>query len=185
MDTRSTDPNDSPERLPAAVRARLDAAHGRAASVDPAVDEAVLTQARRYFAMRGRPADATLPAERRPQDVVPERVRIVAGSPSRRVARRRYSAEERSAADRRARRWSTRWAAAAAAAAVAFTALLIVQPGSRLGYDPDDVDRSGRVDILDAFALARQRADGASVSQAEIDAVAMRVVSLEPRRASR
>ncbi|MGH7337603.1 MAG: hypothetical protein ACREI7_08500 [Myxococcota bacterium] len=45
----------------------------------------------------------------------------------------------------------------------------------------DDVDGSGRVDILDAFALARARAaDPARVAQGEVDALAGRIVSLRP-----
>jgi hypothetical protein len=64
-----------------------------------------------------------------------------------------------------------------AAAAVVLLALLIVQPVERLRH-PDDVDGSGRVDILDAFALARMP-DGDEASAA----LAARVVALRPRRA--
>lgn len=64
-----------------------------------------------------------------------------------------------------------------AAAAVVLLALLIVQPVERLRH-PDDVDGSGRVDILDAFALARLP-DGGEASAA----LATRVVALNPRSA--
>jgi hypothetical protein len=74
-----------------------------------------------------------------------------------------------------------RWAVTAAAAAV-LVALLVVRPVGELGRAPlvaDDFDGSGRVDILDAFALARSRAaDPARISQADIDALATRIVSL-------
>jgi anti-sigma-K factor RskA len=74
--------------------------------------------------------------------------------------------------------------AAAAAAAVALIAVFIAQPFApdealrpRLA---DDVDGSGRVDVLDAFALARSRAnDPGSVSQSRIDSLVARIVSLD------
>jgi len=78
------------------------------------------------------------------------------------------------------RRWQY---PAAVAAAVAVMALFIVRP-----YEPasdttpamaDDVDGSGQVDILDVFALARARnADPGTVSQARIDELAERIVTL-------
>jgi len=83
------------------------------------------------------------------------------------------------------------WRSAAAAAAA-----LLVASGVRLwlgGSVPGDVDRSGRVDIVDAYTLAvrlksgaelsRQwdlNADGA-VSTADVDAIARRAVRLEGR----
>jgi len=66
----------------------------------------------------------------------------------------------------------------AAAAAAALLALLILQPVERYVRHPDDVDRSGTVDILDAFALARTP-DGAE----RADALATRVVALRRSRA--
>jgi hypothetical protein len=49
----------------------------------------------------------------------------------------------------------------------------------------DDVDGSGRVDILDAFALARLQAAGdAGIGDDRIEALAARVVSLGPQRAA-
>lgn len=81
-----------------------------------------------------------------------------------------------------ARRWRAP-AAVAAAAAVALVALFIARPfgvermeSVRLS---DDIDGSGQVDILDAFALARARRDDPdAVSQQRIDALAERIVSL-------
>jgi hypothetical protein len=81
-----------------------------------------------------------------------------------------------------ARRWRAP-AAVAAAAAVAIVALFFARPfavdrmeSARLA---DDIDGSGQVDILDAFALARARRDDpAAVSQQRIDALAARIVSL-------
>jgi hypothetical protein len=74
-------------------------------------------------------------------------------------------------------------AVAAVAAAAALVALFIARPlddrraeSMRLA---DDVDGSGQVDILDAFALARARRDDpGAVSQERIDALADRIVSL-------
>ncbi|HLF12028.1 MAG TPA: hypothetical protein VJA26_12510 [Gammaproteobacteria bacterium] len=83
--------------------------------------------------------------------------------------------ERRSIAGRRP------WAVGLAAAAMIVVALLVVRPIDQLGFfgGRDDVDGSGRVDILDAFALARLRAaDADSVSAARIDALAERVVAL-------
>jgi hypothetical protein len=85
-----------------------------------------------------------------------------------------------------ARRWF--YPAVAAAAAVVI-AVIVTRP---FGADPglevtsvgtpfvaDDVDASGQVDILDAFALARAReGDSNAASQARIDALASRIVSL-------
>lgn len=65
-----------------------------------------------------------------------------------------------------------------AAAAMLVLALLVVQPLDRLARNPDDVDRSGSVDILDAFALAR-----APGGEERGRALAVRVVSLAPERA--
>jgi hypothetical protein len=75
-----------------------------------------------------------------------------------------------------------RWAVGAAAAAVLVT-LLVIRPAGELGRAPvlvDDFDGSGRVDILDAFAMARTRAaDPAEIDQADIDSLAARIVSLQ------
>ena len=84
------------------------------------------------------------------------------------------------------RRWQV---PAAAAAAVALLALFVLRPyqteptdgppaGARLA---DDVDGSGQIDILDAFALARARAeDPDAVSQDRIDRITRGIVALAP-----
>jgi hypothetical protein len=77
---------------------------------------------------------------------------------------------------------------AAAAAAVALVALLIARPFDNTGVAPqmapqmaNDVDGSGSVDVLDAFALARARAaDANAASQARIDELMAEVVALSP-----
>lgn len=85
---------------------------------------------------------------------------------------------ERPAVDRR---WQI---PAAAAAAVALLALFISRPFDQTGVESprlaDDIDGSGEVDILDAFALARARRDDpAAVSQARIDEITARIVALD------
>lgn len=89
-------------------------------------------------------------------------------------------------APRRTRPAARRWyvpTAAAAAAAVALVALFVARPFDEARVESfrvaDDVDGSGQVDILDAFALARARRDDPdAVSQDRIDALADRIVSL-------
>ncbi len=73
---------------------------------------------------------------------------------------------------RRARKPVLRWALPLAAAAALLVAVLVLRPFG-LQRSADDIDGSGRVDILDAFALARSQADRESV-----DALAARIVSL-------
>src|SRR6185295_6399906 len=77
---------------------------------------------------------------------------------------------------RRARKPLMRWALPLAAAAALLIAVLVLRPFS-LQRSADDVDGSGRVDILDAFALARSQAD-----QDSVDALAARIVSLGAQR---
>lgn len=77
-----------------------------------------------------------------------------------------------------------RWNLPAAAAAAMLLALLWLAPSSRFGPDEarltEDIDGSGRVDVLDAFALARLRAsDPGRVRQEDIDALMARIVSLD------
>jgi hypothetical protein len=90
---------------------------------------------------------------------------------------------------RRVRRWYLPATGVAAAAAVAVIAIVVtrpfeadrgsVAPAPRAQVVADDIDASGRVDILDAFALARAReADPDAATQARIDMLASRVVSL-------
>jgi hypothetical protein len=76
----------------------------------------------------------------------------------------------------RARKPVIRWALPLAAAAALLVAVLVLRPFG-LQRSGDDVDGSGRVDILDAFALARSQAD-----QQKVDALAARIVSLGEQR---
>lgn len=68
-----------------------------------------------------------------------------------------------------------RWTVPAAAAAAIVLAVMLVQPLRELGRDPNDVDGSGRVDVLDAFALARAGDDQRSAD------LAAQIVALAPR----
>ena len=67
-----------------------------------------------------------------------------------------------------------------AVAATVLLAVLVLPMTSRFGTVDDglyaDVDNSGQIDIADVFTLAR-RGDG-EVTQAELDAFAMQIVSL-------
>jgi hypothetical protein len=76
----------------------------------------------------------------------------------------------------RVRKPAIRWALPLAAAAALLVAVLVLRPFG-LQRSADDVDGSGRVDILDAFALARAQAD-----QESVDALAERIVSLGVQR---
>ncbi|MCY3839784.1 MAG: hypothetical protein OXH09_14205 [Gammaproteobacteria bacterium] len=70
------------------------------------------------------------------------------------------------------------WALAASVALVAVLAVRTIDPASDNGellYA--DVNGSGGIDIADVFALARAEQPG--VTQADLDAFAMRVVSLD------
>ena len=89
------------------------------------------------------------------------------------AARRYFSGRPDVRAARRARRLLP-----AAVAAAVVLAVLVVQPLDRLARHPDDVDGSGQVDILDAFALAR-----APGGEERSRALAARVVTLSPRSA--
>ena len=81
-----------------------------------------------------------------------------------------------------------RWALPLAAAASVLVAWLVVEPfGVVRGPSPDDVDGSGRVDVLDVFALARAsagRGDAAATEQ-RIEELAARIVSLSSTRSPR
>ena len=83
----------------------------------------------------------------------------------------------------RARR--PRWAVPLGAAAAVLLAAVLMRP---LVFAPsaDDVDGSGRVDVLDVLALARMRAaggDASGVTDARIEELAYRIVALDSRRA--
>ena len=81
---------------------------------------------------------------------------------------------------KRPERRSARWAVPAALAASLLLAVLLVRP--MMGPAPvveGDIDQSGQIDVLDVLALARRRAGGeGSITQARIDALASRIVSL-------
>lgn len=168
------DGGELPERLPDAVLTALRqhdslsardatpvAAQVRAAelpSVDAvdAVDRAVLAEAQAHFAARD------TAARRRAASGAPHRVdRTARHRPVRGTRRRRV-------------------AAVVSTAAAVLVAVLLVQPMLFGPADPDDIDGSGQVDILDAFALARQQASGRAISDARIDALTARIVALEP-----
>jgi hypothetical protein len=97
-------------------------------------------------------------------------------------AREYFGARPVSAPTRRAR-----WALPLGAAAAMLLAAVLVRPLVFDGSPParDDVDGSGRVDILDVLALARMRAagDAAGVTEARIEELAYRIVAIDaPRR---
>ncbi|MDH5454711.1 MAG: hypothetical protein OEY37_01490 [Gammaproteobacteria bacterium] len=85
--------------------------------------------------------------------------------------------EQFAARPERRRRVARAWYAVAATVVLA---VLVLPFSNRLGTDDDalyaDVDNSGQIDIADVLTLAR-RSNG-KVSQAELDAFAMRVVAL-------
>ena len=86
---------------------------------------------------------------------------------------------------RRARAAGRRWAMAGSLAASLLVGVLFWRAQTpvedlRVASVANDIDGSGVVDILDAFALARmQAADRTPAAQAEIDALSMRIVALD------
>lgn len=91
---------------------------------------------------------------------------------------------------RRGRPAGFRWAMAGSLAASLLVGVLLWRTYTPVGPAglrvatiasvPDDIDRSGAVDILDAFALARRaQGDQAPAAQAKIDALAMSIVALD------
>ncbi len=72
------------------------------------------------------------------------------------------------------RRWAVVGTLAASLVAAAF--LVRIQPGMEANMLANDIDGSGVVDILDAFALARM--DEAPGAQTEIDALIGEIVAL-------
>ncbi len=99
----------------------------------------------------------------------------------------RSEAERRLSGSGRARVW--RYVGAAGAIAAALLLIVWMLPSARAPI-PGDVDRSGHVNILDAFAIARALDHGGAldpawdmngdgvVDQRDVDVVAMRSVSL-------
>ena len=79
-----------------------------------------------------------------------------------------------------------RWALPFAAAATLLLAAILMRPlVLDTTADRDDIDGSGRVDILDVLALARMRAEGAAaagVTDASIESLAYRIVALDAPR---
>jgi negative regulator of sigma E activity len=79
-----------------------------------------------------------------------------------------------------------RWAVPLGAAAAVLLAAVLVRPIVFHAPSADDVDGSGRVDVLDVLALARMRAaggDASGITEARIDELAYRIVALDSRRA--
>jgi len=76
------------------------------------------------------------------------------------------------------RRWALPAAAAAAAVLVTVFVVQPFEPARQTHSIADDIDGSGSVDVLDAFLLARQRVDDPSITQARVDALLGRIVSL-------
>jgi hypothetical protein len=82
----------------------------------------------------------------------------------------------------RARR--SRWALPLGAAAAALLTAVLMRPLVFDAPPADDIDGSGRVDVLDVLALARMRAaggDAAGITDARIDELAYRIVALDSR----
>lgn len=116
------------------------------------------------------------------------------------AARQRLAPVAAGGRQRRRRLWLVRAAGIGLAAAAAITLVVWLQPTERpvtTVAGRADIDRNGRVDILDAFALARQlksvdattlaktntqwdiNGDGA-IDRHDVDAIAARAVSLAP-----
>lgn len=80
----------------------------------------------------------------------------------------------------RARPAMRRWAISGALAASLVIGVFVIrpQPGVEREFSAHDLDGSGVVDILDAFALARMNQGSPAESQAEIDALIREIVAL-------
>ena len=80
----------------------------------------------------------------------------------------------------RARPAARRWAMAGGLAASLVIGVSVVRMQTTMEPEPlaNDIDGSGVVDILDAFALARINPGRAAAAQAEIDALIMNIVAL-------
>ena len=78
-----------------------------------------------------------------------------------------------------------RWAVRLSAAAAVLLAAVLMRPLLFAPSAADDVDRSGRVDVLDVLALARMRAaggDASGITEARIEELAYRIVALDSSR---
>lgn len=101
-------------------------------------------------------------------------------------------ARERFAEVRRRRARSTAAWWTAAAASIALVAVVGLSPIQRPRYERADIDRNGRVDILDAFSLARSLQRGAVkgpdmngdgvVNRTDVDIIAAQAVKLKKGR---
>jgi len=79
----------------------------------------------------------------------------------------------------------SRWALPLGAAAAVLLAAVLVRPLVFHTPNADDVDGSGRVDVLDVLALARMRAaggDASGITDTRIDELAYRIVALDSSR---
>ncbi len=160
--------------VPARLAGALAKLPQRRIAVPPRVDEAVLAEARRHLRHLGEPRQP-----KTAESFWPGVVRPVGEWLDRNLPRWRPAAP---------------WAALAAVlVAAALVAHIILQPGSPgLGQiAQEDLNGDGRVDVLDAFALARQVNQGADrdqrrdlngdgvVDQRDVELIARHAVSLE------
>lgn len=79
----------------------------------------------------------------------------------------------------------SRWAVPLGAAAAVLLAAVLVRPLVFHTPSADDVDGSGRVDVLDVLALARMRAaggDASGITDTRIEELAYRIVALDSSR---
>lgn len=144
--------DETDDLLPRAIAARL-AEERSIAILTPAADAAVLAQARAQFSGRRRRQSWAAPAAIAATIVIALTATVM-------LSQRRAAIIDGPATG----------GASASRDAPAASALA------------DDVDGSGRVDILDAFALARADNDTPE-GQARVAALASRIVSLDPGRA--
>jgi hypothetical protein len=161
------DPREATDDLPRALTDRL-AGEQSVAMLTPRVDAAVLAAARAQFAGRRRRRNWARPAAIAATLVVTLTAAVLLGP-------RPGMVGEGSVAERSVTDGAFADDVNGAAAAATRGAAEALAPGSTVG---DDIDGSGQVDILDAFALAR--ADGGTPDgAARVAALAARIVSLD------
>ena len=187
-DREHNDPNlDAPEKLRAAL-ARLQA---RRVVVPPAVDDAILRAAREHLAEVA--ASGARTAESASQLPIREAVSL-SPSDGGRVGVRSFGwLEELRAAFASGlggRRFAPLTAAVATIVAAGVLVWLTVHP--RAAARPEDLNADGQVDMLDAFALARELQQGSTprpqldlngdgvVDERDVQVLAGRAVSLDP-----